>query len=267
MAYNNNRNFNRTNNNNRNNNKASYTKAVTVAYEDIVIVAQEGIALVMSANSDNIVAESETSFCAILKAMAEVLETIPTNDEIVNEPARIVLCNDIAKAFATGSYIDYLRTNSFSSGKPFTEEESNLILEVAQLMGARTFNVRVVENQFVSKNDKDTKELVNQAWDEVKALVLAKHSKNKPAKPQRPTANKPVAPEKPNHIVALENAMAKALEECDFDKYDKLEERYNKAMAQLAPKATDDNEVVVNTNEEEPAGERDIIGECADLEI
>ncbi len=160
---------------------------------------------------------ANSSTAAALMALEFALNKASNNDTIDKDVLRIYV-PDMIKGFAMNSYVDYIRTGKTAGGRQFTEEELALVKTCARLMCDKGLNIKVTESKYMTKELKPFK-------DEV--LKVAKELKVSAPK-AAPVAQ---APAKSPVIVKLEQLMAQALDEGDFDKYDQLEARYNKMIA------------------------------------
>ena len=230
----------------------------TMNYKNVVVVAKTNNALVATSDKFKTFMNCTDSTVASLQAMKAFLESIPTSaEEIIDEPVQIILGSKSAiKGFASGTYLQYIRTGANASGKEFTEEQFTLVKEVAFLLADRSLNVKVTTDNFISYKDKETKAFIDNAWKLLDKEINKAKEETKPAnKPQRPQAQAPAI----NPVVAkLQELMTKALDEGDFDKYDQLEARLNKMQAQ-APVAEETNEVEVpdDVQEDDPTAGSD----------
>lgn len=214
----------------------------TMNYNNVIITVGGNNAIVMTEASykkgqfKQITASS--SFMAALKGFDFILDKISDNTTIEKAITRIYL-PDLLKGFAMGTFVEYIRTNQTSSGRAFTAEERELVLSIANKMMNKGFNVVTNESRFFPKELKPMKDM---------AISKAKELKeNAPA--TQPQAKSPV-------LVALEEQMAKAIAEANFELYDKLEERYNKIVGQattpVAPTSVEEpEEEVYEENEVE----------------
>lgn len=225
----------------------------TMNYNNVIITVGGNTAIVMTEASykkgqfKQITASS--SFVAALKGFDFILDKISDNTTIEKAITRIYL-PDLLKGFAMGTFVEYIRTNQTSSGRAFTAEEKELVLSIANKMMNKGFNVVTNESRFFPKELKPMKDMAISKAKEVK--------QNAPAPQAQPQAKSPV-------LVALEEQMAKAIEEANFDLYDKLEERYNKIVGQattpVAPTTVEEpEEEVYEENEVE------LDDELADME-
>lgn len=222
-------------------------------YNNVIITVGGNTAIVMTEASykkgqyKQITASS--SFVAALKGFDFILDKISDNTTIEKAITRIYL-PDLLKGFAMGTFVEYIRTNQTSSGRAFTAEEKELVLSIANKMMNKGFNMVTNESRFFPKELKPMKDMAISKAKEVK--------QNAPAPQAQPQAKSPV-------LVALEEQMAKAIAEANFDLYDKLEERYNKIVGQattpVAPTAVEEpEEEVYEENEVE------LDDELADME-
>ena len=226
-------------------------------YNNVIITVGGNNAIVMTEASykkgqfKQITASS--SFMAALEGFNFILDKISDNTTIEKAITRIYL-PDLLKGFAMGTFVEYIRTNQTSSGRKFTEEEKALVLSIANKMMNKGFNMVTNESRFFPKELKPMKDM---------AINKAKELKtNAPATQAQPQAKSPV-------LVALEEQMAKAIAEANFELYDKLEERYNKIVGQattpVAPAAVEEpvEEVVEETYAE---NEVELEEELADID-
>lgn len=230
----------------------------TMNYNNVIITVGGNNAIVMTEASykkgqfKQITASS--SFVAALKGFDFILDKISDNTTIEKAITRIYL-PDLLKGFAMGTFVEYIRTNQTSSGRAFTAEEKELVLSIANKMMNKGFNMVTNESRFFPKELKSMKDMAIR-----KAKELKENAPATQAQPQaQPQAKSPV-------LVALEEQMAKAIAEANFDLYDKLEERYNKIVGQattpVAPTAVEEpeEEEVYEENEVE------LDDELADIE-
>ena len=140
--------------------------------KNIVLVVKNSVAVAML-NNNNVnqykAYQSTNSNLAILNALINVIEAVPTNDDLSAETRRVVLATRHISAFATGSWKDVVKTGKNSEGKQLPKEEHDLWVKVATLYAERCFNIRFITHTFVNKNDQETKTLINSAWEMVKA--------------------------------------------------------------------------------------------------
>ena len=191
---------------------------------------------------------ASTSFISALQALDFILDKVSNNDTL-DEKVTVIHVPDMLKGFAMGSFREYLRTNKTSGNRAFTDEEKELVLSVATKMMNKGFNCKVNESKYFPKELKAMKDL---------AIKVAKEYKSQAPQQTAPQAQPAVNP----LIDKLQTLMAKALENGDFDAYDKLEERYNKLIGQQAqPQAP-----VVDEEPEEETVELNVDEEIADLD-
>jgi hypothetical protein len=222
----------------------------TINFKNVVVVAMNNCALITNNDKKvSTVMNATDNTVASLQVMKAFLQSVPTNEELVEEPYQLVLGEKSAiKGFATGTHLQYIRTGANATGKEFTEEQFELIKEVATLLAERGLNVKVTTDKFISYKDKQGRAIIDFAWNTLK-LEISKANEQAQQKPQRP-----VAPAKQTAVVdprvaKLQELMTKALDEGDFDKYDMLEERLNRLQAPVAP-VEETNEVEVPNEEE-----------------
>ena len=174
--------------------------------KNIVLVVKNSVAVAM-VNNNNVnqykAYQSTNSNLAILNALLNVIEAVPTNDDLSAETRRIVLATRHISAFATGSWKDVVKTGKNSEGKQLPKEEHDLWVKVAKLYAERCFNIRFITHTFVGKNDQATKTLINSAWE----MVKAEASKVQVA-PQQPQQQAPA--QDPVAMIGLQIAEAAA---------------------------------------------------------
>lgn len=174
--------------------------------KNIVLVVKNSVAVAM-VNNNNVnqykAYQSTNSNLAILNALLNVIEAVPTNDDLSAETRRVVLATRHISAFATGSWKDVVKTGKNSEGKQLPKEEHDLWVKVAKLYAERCFNIRFITHTFVNKNDQATKTLINSAWE----MVKAEASKVQVA-PQQPQQQAPA--QDPVAMIGLQIAEAAA---------------------------------------------------------
>lgn len=196
---------------------------------------------------------ASTGFVSALQALEFILDKIDNNDTLSDKVNNIHV-PDMLKGFTGHSFREYVRTNKTSGGRAFTDEEKQLVLSVATKMMNKGLNCEVKESKFFPKELKAMKDL---------AIKTAKEMKT-----TAPVAQPTTAPTTKSPVVAkLEELMAKALEEGDFDTYDKLEERLNKALGQAQPQEQEpQQESQEEYYEEEDSNEVEVDEDVANLD-
>lgn len=210
--------------------------------KNIVLVAQNNISVVVVVNNGKNqykAVSANNSKLALLQNLTAILSGIPTNDDLSAETRQIIIgSKSPIIGLVTGTWREYVKTGKNAKGADIAEDELTLWKQVAELYASRCFNVKFTSDQYIGKNDRTTKDLISCAWDLVKEEVRKANNMAPAQAPQQ------VAQPQANPVVAkLQALMAQALDEGDFDKYDKLEERLNK----IAPKETVE-ETPVNTD-------------------
>lgn len=136
----------------------------------IAIVAKKGCAITMNYKKQYASIHAKDNMTASLMALKAVLSKIPTNDMLLEEPRLILLWSKSPiVGFATGTYIEYLRTNQTASGIPFTTEEMTLIRECALLLAERNLNVSISTYVFASNNN--YRNIIDAAWNAVNYCI------------------------------------------------------------------------------------------------
>ena len=194
---------------------------------------------------------ANSSMAAGLMAMEYLLNKASDNTTIDKDVLQLYV-PDTLKGFAGKAYIEYIRTNKTAGGRAFTDEEKELVSKVAMLLCTKGLNTKVTESKYMTKELSAFKDVVLKTAKDLKVNAPAPQAQS-----QAPSqAKSPV-------VAKLEELMTKALEEGDFDTYDKLEERLNKITGQAsAPAPVVDEEPV----EEEEQIELNVDEEIADLD-
>ena len=217
--------------------------------KNIVLVAQNNISVVVVVNNGKNqykAVSANNSKLALLTNLTTVLNGIPTNDDLSAETRQIIIgSKSPIIGLVTGTWREYVKTGKNAKGVDIAEDELALWKQVAELYASRCFNVKFTSDQYIGKNDRATKDLISCAWDLVKEEVRKANNMAPASQPQ--TVQSQVNPV----VAKLQALMAQALDEGDFDKYDKLEERLNK----LQPKEETVEQPVV---EDPLAGAEDI---------
>lgn len=140
-------------------------------YKPISIVAKKGYAIVMNHKKEYASIHAKDNMTASLLALKAVLSKIPTNNDMLLEEPRLILLwfKSPIVGFATGTYIEYLRTNHTASGIPFSIEEITLIRECALLLAERNLNVSICTDRFISNNN--YRELIDAAWTAINKCI------------------------------------------------------------------------------------------------
>ena len=142
----------------------------------IAIVAKKGCAITMNYKKQYASIHAKDNMTASLMALKAVLNKIPTNKDVLLEEPRLILLwsKSPIVGFATGTYIEYLRTNQTASGIPFTTEEMTLIRECALLLAERNLNVSISTYVFASNNN--YRNIIDAAWSAVNYCISAGHN-------------------------------------------------------------------------------------------
>lgn len=226
----------------------------TTNYKNVVIVAMNNCAVVCNSNKQfKKVMNATDNTVASLEAMKIFLQGVPTNtEELVEEPRLLILGEKSAiKGFATGTNLQYIRTGENASGKAFTEEQLALIKEVSFLLADRSLNVRVTTDKYVDYRDKEARELINGAWESLKAAIKEQNATT--AKPQAPKAAPAVDP-----VAAIGLQIAEAAAKGDMAKVTALTAALTALQAAQTPVAEETNEEVVEEQQEEMTEEEEL---------
>ena len=226
----------------------------TTNYKNVVVVAMNNCAVVCNSNKQfKKVMNATDNTVASLEAMKIFLQSVPTNtEELVEEPRLLILGEKSAiKGFATGTNLQYIRTGENASGKAFTEEQLALIKEVSFLLADRSLNVRVTTDKYVDYRDKEARELINGAWESLKAAIKGQNATT--AKPQAPKAAPAVDP-----VAAIGLQIAEAAAKGDMAKVAALTAALTALQAAQTPVAEETNEEVVEEQQEEMTEEEEL---------
>ena len=129
----------------------------------IVFVVREGLAV------RNIEGNFKTfngvgSVTAILEGLKETLSNIPTNAEGLAQDFITIYVPDVMNGLLSNSIGLYLRNGKTASGKVIEKAELNLYVEVHNLLAERSYNARLYNLKYVSKEDGVTKTLIKNTW-------------------------------------------------------------------------------------------------------
>lgn len=140
-------------------------------WKPIVITAKKGCAIAMNYKKEYASISAKTNILASLEALKAVLNKIPADKDVLLEEPRLVIlwAKSPIVGFATGSYIEYLRTNHTVSGIPFTNEEMTLIRDIALLLAQRSLNVSICTDKFISNNN--FRSIIDAAWKAVNYCI------------------------------------------------------------------------------------------------
>lgn len=220
-------------------------------YKTISVVAVNNLAIAMNKENKYIKKFGDSNTVASLKALKSILSTsVKDNSDLSDEPVRVILgAKSSIKGFAIGSYVEYLRTGANSSGKAFTQEEMDLIVEVSNLYASKCLNVRITTDEFISHKDKDTRILIDNSWKQLKALsqqLIAEQNKANQLKEEKAKQDNEVN----NTIATLSKEVTKAVLSGDIELATKLSEM----IANLNNSTKELDNVLEDTtnNEEEP---------------
>lgn len=194
-------------------------------YKTIAVVAVNNVALAMSAENKqykHMKKFGQNNLIASLKVLKSILDGIDDNSNITNEPRLIVVgSKSPIKGFATGTFVEYIRTGKNASGKAFTEEEMSLINDCVELYANKCFNFRITTDEFISYKDKDTKALINNAWTQVKKVAEEMQKKAK----EEVKEEKQKQDNQANDVIAkLNEQLISAVSKGDFETATKITE-------------------------------------------
>lgn len=194
-------------------------------YKTIAVVAVNNVALAMSAENKqykHMKKFGQNNLIASLKVLKSILDGIDDNSNITNEPRLIVVgSKSPIKGFATGTFVEYIRTGQNASGKAFTDEEMSLINDCVELYANKCFNFRITTDEFISYKDKDTKALINNAWTQVKKVAEEMQKKAK----EEVKEEKQKQDNQANDVIAkLNEQLISAVSKGDFETATKITE-------------------------------------------
>ena len=129
----------------------------------IVFVVREGLA-VRNVEGNFKTFSGVGSVTAVLEGLKETLLTIPTNAEGLAQDFITMYVPDVMNGLLSNSIGLYLRNGKTASGKVIEKAELNLYVEVHNLLAERSFNVRLYNLKYVSKEDGVTKALIKNTW-------------------------------------------------------------------------------------------------------
>ena len=201
--------------------------------KNIVVIAQNNISVVAMNKGNEIqykAVQANNSKLALLTNIETVLKGIPTNTDLSAETRQIIIgSKSPIIGLVTGTWRQYIKEGKTAKGNVIPADELELWKNVATLYAERCFNVQFTSDQYIGKNDQTTRTLINKAWELVKEEV---RKANNMAQPQAPQVAQTTAPAVNPVVAKLQELMTKALDEGDFDAYDKLEARLNKLQPQ-----------------------------------
>lgn len=179
--------------------------------KNVIIVGRQGNAVAYGEGT-KICKSATGAFMPSLEVLKEVLMAIPT------EPCETVNIHimDTIQGLVSGAAVEYVKTGKTLSDTQLTNEEIEAFKEIYKLYAEKILNVRFSLVKYIRKNDTAMQDMKRQAYAELEAY-------EKSAGVSRGTAVT-VDPDK-DLREKLTELMNKALEEGDFDKYDKLNER------------------------------------------
>lgn len=232
--------------------------------KNVMVVSRQGNAVALGEGLK--ICKSATGiFMANLEAIKEVLESVPV------EPSETVNIHimDTVQGLQTGAAVEYVKTGKTLSGKTLTTEEMEMFKEIYKLYAERILNVRFSLVKYIKKDDAANQNLKKQAYDE-----LALYEKS--AGVSRGTVQTVVVDPDKELREKLTELMNKALDEGDFDTYDKLEARRDKlkkaeaivvsgtsSVSTPSFENTTDETVVDNKDDESDDNEKPIVFENA----
>lgn len=129
----------------------------------IVFVVREGLA-VRNVEGNFKTYSGVGSVTAVLEGLKETLLTIPTNASGLAQDFITMYVPDVMNGLLSNSIGLYLRNGKTASGKVIERAELDLYVEVHNLLAERSFNVRLYNLKYVSKDDAVTKALIKNTW-------------------------------------------------------------------------------------------------------
>lgn len=129
----------------------------------IVFVVREGLA-VRNMNGQFNSYRSTSSVMVLLEGLKDTLTQIPSNAKGLAQDFVTIYLPDVMNGLLSSSIGLYLRNGKTASGKLIDEAELNLYVEVFNMLNERSFNVRLYNLKYVSKEDVATKNVIKNTW-------------------------------------------------------------------------------------------------------
>lgn len=129
----------------------------------IVFVVREGLA-VRNVEGNFKTFSGVGSVTSVLEGLKETLLTIPTNAQGLAQDFITIYVPDVMNGLLSNSIGLYLRNGKTTSGKAIDKAELDLYVEVHNLLTERSFNVRLYNLKYISKDDTLTKTLIKNTW-------------------------------------------------------------------------------------------------------
>lgn len=195
--------------------------------KNVILVTKQGNALAIGECIEGNIAKTATgTFLPCLEVLKEVLNTIPKE---IGETVNIYI-PDTIQGLTSGVAVEYIKTGKTLTGNKLSDEEVNMFKEIYELYAERIFNVRFSVLRYLKKTDTALQQMKAKAYNLLDSYIAGNGG----------TAINNTVVVDPDKALreALDNAITKALEEGDLDKYDKLMERRN---ALKAPEVTSAN--------------------------
>lgn len=205
--------------------------------KNVMVVSKKGNAVAYGKDVEFKVTNTGV-FLPSLLAIKEVLKTIPEQPcETVN-----IHIMDIVQGLASGSAVEYVKSGKTLSGTVLTSEEVSAFKEIYELYAKRILNVRFSLVKYIKKDDTENQNLKKEAY-----AILNKMEVSSGGSVSNTVI---IDPDKELRDKLIE-LMAKALEEGDFDKYDKLNERKEALTKPVAESGSSIEKPVFEASENE----------------
>lgn len=168
----------------------------------IVFVVREGL-VVRNIEGNFKTFSNVGSVTAMLDGLKETLLSIQTNAQGLASDFITIYVPDVMNGLLSNSIGLYLRNGKTASGKVIDKKELDAYVEVHNLLAERSFNVRLYNLKYVSKEDSITKTLIKNTWsaldrEERKALLAGRTNIG-----VNPQVNSSVSPE----MIAMQQQM------------------------------------------------------------
>lgn len=129
----------------------------------IVFVVREGLAI-RNMNGQFNSFTGISSVVTVLTGLKDSLNQIPTNVSGLSEVFTTIYVPDMMNGLLSNSIGLYLRTGKTASGKIIDQAELDLYVEVFNMLNDRSYNVRLYNLKYVSKDDVATKNVIKNTW-------------------------------------------------------------------------------------------------------
>ena len=207
--------------------------------KNVMVVSKKGNAVAYGKGVEFKVTNTGV-FLPSLLAIKEVLKTIPEQAcETVN-----IHIMDVVQGIASGSAVEYVKSGKTLSGTVLTSEEVSAFKEIYELYAKRILNVRFSLVKYIKKDDTENQNLKKEAYAILNKMEVVSNS--------GAVSNTVIIDPDKELREKLIELMAKALDEGDFDKYDKLNARKEALTKPVAESGSSIEKPVFEASEDEP---------------